>query len=671
MSDVTVTFGAKDEGLASSLKKFNGDLGNTGVAAGKSAAAVGKSFGSMIKAGAGLAIGLGAVMAVFKGITGTIGSFVDALDMGGRLSDTASRTGILAGEVLLLERAFQNTGLSADDVATTLNKMQKAIAEVNEQGEPVNKVFAQIGLSMEMLKKLTPDEQFKRIGAAISAIPDPAERAAIAMGIFGKSGGALLPLFRDFGGTMSTASGQLGSMVSIMNENANAFDAVSDKINVIKGKFVEFAAGILTKIVPALDFITEALSRIDAAKIGSDLAKAFIGATTAMEGFGAATNAIKAGDLGLAFSLAFSAISLQAKETANQIYAHITAAFSAAGQFLGAIFALDGALAQTLLGFFDFAANKIVSAISRGLAQAFAGSVLTEGLSRQLNIAANDANIAANKIQDSLTGAGGRIGEQFTAAGKAFPESFASALETTVPLFSGLEEEAEALRKKMQSINTPAAELGGVWVEILSNVESASLTLAGEFSASLGAAVGASDKIAANFADISSTGGVDLSSGAGKSLSDQVANLKTTSEGAVGASDGPKATKSGGGGGSGGGADFVDKVEANQPSIRRQPRADKITHSGKSERQKQIDADRNIPMADRTKGGTLREELDARMDSMKSESEKNKQAEEKKTAGAEKGKKPEPVDPLVKLVTSIKTLMEKLENKLPTSALTA
>jgi len=222
----------------------------------------------------------------------------------------------------------------------------------------------------------------------------------------------------------------------------------------------------------------------------------------------------------------------------------------------------------------------------------------------------------------------------------------------------------------MQSINTPAAELGGVWVEILSNVESASLTLAGEFSASLGAAVGASDKIAANFADISSTGGVDLSSGAGKSLSDQVANLKTTSEGAVGASDGPKATKSGGGGGSGG-VDLVDKVEANQPSIRRQPRADKIRNLGRSEIQKQIDADRNIPMADRTKGGTLREELDARMDSMKSESEKNKQAEEKKTAGAEKGKKPDPVDPMVQLVTSIKTLMEKLELKLPTSALTA
>ena len=671
MSDVTVTFGAKDEGLASSLKKFNGDLGNTGVAAGKSASAVGNSFGSMIKAGAGLAIGLGAVMAVFKGITGTIGSFVDALDMGGRLSDTASRTGILAGEVLLLERAFQNTGLSANDVATTLNKMQKAIAEVNEKGEPVNKVFAQIGLSMEMLKKLTPDEQFKRIGAAISAIPDPAERAAIAMAIFGRSGGALLPLFRDFGGTMSTASAQLGSMVSIMNENANAFDAVSDKINVIKGKFVEFAAGILTKIVPALDFITEALSRIDAAKIGSDLAKAFIGATTAMEGFGAATNAIKAGDLGLAFSLAFSAISLQIKETANQIYANITAAFIAAGQFMATMFDPEGMLAMSAFFLFQMLSDRLISAIAGGLSKALDGSFLTQGISDNLHKISQEAKATADFAEIFLGGAGASIALQFADAANAFPESFASALETTVPLFSGLEEEAEALRKKMQSINTPAAELGGVWVEILSNVESASLTLAGEFSASLGAAVGASDKIAANFADISSTGGVDLSSGAGKSLSDQVADLKTTSEGAVGASDGPKATESGGGGVRAGGADLVDKVEANQPSIRRQPKKTKSINIGKSARQKQIDAERLIPLADRTKGGTLREELDARMDSMKSESEKNKQAEEKKTAGAEKGKKPEPVDPMVKLVTSIKTLMEKLELKLPTSALTA
>jgi len=113
----------------------------------------------------------------------------------------------------------------------------------------------------------------------------------------------------------------------------------------------------------------------------------------------------------------------------------------------------------------------------------------------------------------------------------------------------------------------------------------------------------------------------------------------------------------------------ADAVEINQPSIRRQPRADKIRNLGKSARQKQIDADRDIPMADRTKGGTLREELDARMDAMKGESEKKKQAEKEIEGESKQGKGPDSKKPeaqsMESIVTAIKAILEKIEPKLP------
>ncbi|MFZ4536902.1 hypothetical protein [Propionivibrio sp.] len=678
MSDVNVGFAAKDEGFSSSLKKFNSNLEDVGKSAQKASAVIGASFASMIKAGAGLALGVGAVKAVFAGITGTIGSFTDALDMGGRLADTASRTGLLAGEVLLLERAFSNTGLSADDVAGTINKMQKALVGVNEEGEPTNKTFAQLGLNMSYLKTLSPDQQFKQIAQAISDIPDPAERAAAAMGIFGKSGAAMLPLFRDFSATMSDAKGQLGSMVDVMNKNASTFDAVGDKIKVIQGKFKEFAAGVLDVVIPALDFVTEGLARIDAAKLGKDLATAFVGATIAMDGFAAATNLVKAGDFSGAFSLAFSSIVLQVKQTANEIYRNFIAAFSAAGSFLATVFDVKGAIAQTAFALFEIMGQKLVSVISRGLSNAFDGNALTQGLSDGLRNAAITADLTAKGIQTSLTGAGGRIADQFKAAGTAFPTSFAEAYAQTEPLFTGLEADAAALEATMARIPVPAEKLSSVWTDILSNVDNASMSLTTKFNAGIDSAVGASEKLAANFAGIS--GGLDSGLGDGKSpLSDQVAALKTSVEQpSTGMSAGPAAA-----------------APSLPPGFRALNKAGTSFEYQDSRGNTRSRIDARAPQSSFNTGGLGKkidvfggktaEEFAGKVGGKESpamkmarerterEAKEGKQTEKKKDAagGAKAGDAGKKEDPLTTAVEKIRSLMESLEKKLPVNALAA
>jgi len=62
-----------------------------------------------------------------------------------------------------------------------------------------------------------------------------------------------------------------------MDAKSGVFDTVSDKITIIKGKFIEFAAGILDKAAPALEIITTMLSKIDAAGLGQKLAGSFAG----------------------------------------------------------------------------------------------------------------------------------------------------------------------------------------------------------------------------------------------------------------------------------------------------------------------------------------------------------------------------------------------------------
>ena len=409
-------------------------------------------------AGAAVKLGTAAIDAAFAVAQKTVQSFGDALNMGGRLAELSDRTGIAVDKVMLLERAFQNTGIGADSLGPIINKMQKAIVDAGDGTSKAADAFTKLGIPLSALQKLSPDEQLRAIGKAIAGIPDPAERAAVSMEIFGKSGGALNQMFADMDGELETAKSQLGTLPQIMKEGAKQFDRISDAVVIISGKFVEFAAGIIDKVKPALDALTTGLTRIDAAKLGQQLAGFFTGAGEGMKGFQAAVDAIDAGDMGTAFKIVAQAIQIQFKETGNSIYASMVAAFKTAGEFAVKIFDPSGAIGQTLLMSFDLLANKAGASIMSGLAKAFDGSYLTRGIADSLREMAGQATETAKIAEEGLKGAGSRIAKQFTETGKALPESFKENMAGVPPLFTGIEEHQKEIDRLQQGITRSTKE---------------------------------------------------------------------------------------------------------------------------------------------------------------------------------------------------------------------
>jgi hypothetical protein len=134
-------------------------------------------------------LALGAAALGIAGFTAALAGLKAALDLGGRLSDVASNTGLLAGEALVLERAFQDAGIAGEKLQPTINKMQRSMVEAGEGLLTYKKAFDALGLSLEDLRSMGTAEQFKAIQAALAGVGDPAERAARAMQIFGRSGG--------------------------------------------------------------------------------------------------------------------------------------------------------------------------------------------------------------------------------------------------------------------------------------------------------------------------------------------------------------------------------------------------------------------------------------------------------------------------------------------------
>lgn len=425
MSKVDVKFGATDDGLAATLGKLNGALDNIDKNTKKASESVNGSFASMVKAGAALAIGFGAIKAAAALVSGTLGTFKDALDLGGTLADMSARTGIAIKDLVVLGRAFENAGKSADDVGPVINKMQKAIVEAGEGSAGPKAAFDLLGISLDDIKKKSPADQLELIGKAISGIQDPAQKTKIAMDIFGKSGADMMAFFDSGKDGIAGARKELGSFADIMGVNSAQMDTISDQFNAIKNKALEFAAGMLSKLLPAIELVTTGLSRIDAAALGVKLGEVITGGSNAMKGFSDALAAVKLGEFGTAFDIAFNSIKLQAADSINSIYANIQGLFAAIPVFLdqsGILMILD----NLVMGI----ANKLSSSLRSVIAE-FLQSIGRLGAAADMRLFsdadADRAKLYFNLVNVGISSIGHNIGQAGDAAKAAYDKAQAGA----------------------------------------------------------------------------------------------------------------------------------------------------------------------------------------------------------------------------------------------------
>ena len=107
------------------------------------------------------------------------------------------------------------------------------------------------------------------MGEAIGKIENPAQRSAMAMEIFGKSGAKLLSVFAA--GGMADVQENLGRQSKLMLENAGVFDRSSDVLgtagNKVRGLFVGMAAEVMPQFMGLID----ELNKVDLTGIGESL----------------------------------------------------------------------------------------------------------------------------------------------------------------------------------------------------------------------------------------------------------------------------------------------------------------------------------------------------------------------------------------------------------------
>ena len=204
--------------------------------------------------GAVLAKGAMAVGNAFRSAASAVSGFVSSIrvsaDASGKL---ATRLGMSVKSLQGLQMAATMAGVG--DLTPTLQKMSIILGQAAAGAKPATEALAGIGLSIDDLAGMNPEEQFKAIAAAISAIPDPASRAAAAVKIFGKSGVELLPLLSQNLEEVQARMERLGAVLS--SDQTEAIEAMNDALTMVQATFEGIIGQVVGNLAPVVTALAE------------------------------------------------------------------------------------------------------------------------------------------------------------------------------------------------------------------------------------------------------------------------------------------------------------------------------------------------------------------------------------------------------------------------------
>jgi TP901 family phage tail tape measure protein len=131
-------------------------------------------------------------------ISGALGgALMHFAAVGDQLDKMSQRTGVSATALAELGFAAEQSGTNIEAVEKVLTRLNKTIGEARVGSKVAAEAMELVGVSAADLATKDTEQIFTQIAAALEAMPNAADRASIAMRIFGKSGTQILPMLES------------------------------------------------------------------------------------------------------------------------------------------------------------------------------------------------------------------------------------------------------------------------------------------------------------------------------------------------------------------------------------------------------------------------------------------------------------------------------------------
>ncbi len=207
---------------------------------------------SGLLAGLGVALSAGALLAIGH----------EALETADDLSKLSQKTGISVESLSLLKPIAEQSGISLEGLAKGMQKLAKAMVAAAGGAKEQAETFSRLGVSVkDSVGQLRPTEQvLLDLADAFAAMPDGAEKSALAVKLFGKSGVELIPFLNQGRAGIEQLKQQFKALgLEISGDTAKAAEKFNDTLDTVKQALRGIAMKVAEAALPALQSFADAL----------------------------------------------------------------------------------------------------------------------------------------------------------------------------------------------------------------------------------------------------------------------------------------------------------------------------------------------------------------------------------------------------------------------------
>lgn len=246
LAKLVVSLEAETAKYHKELEKAQKRLESFGKGAQAEATAIGVAVGEFINEAAGR---------IFEFAKHTI----DAAD---ELSKLSQSSGIAVTALSELQYAADLSGVSQEDLAASLSKLNKAGVEAAEGSKEQAAAFKALGVDVLDGSKRVKDSEalLMDVADAFSGFQDGPEKAAVAMAIFGKSGAKLIPFLNSGRVGLEELRAEASKFgVTMTDEAAKAAEEFNDNLTRMQRAAQGVVVQMVQELVPTLTAVSEGM----------------------------------------------------------------------------------------------------------------------------------------------------------------------------------------------------------------------------------------------------------------------------------------------------------------------------------------------------------------------------------------------------------------------------
>jgi hypothetical protein len=190
------------------------------------------------------------------------------------VDDLSQRTGVSTQTLQAYQFAAEKSGVSVETFGKGVQKLGINLGEAQTGNKGAIKSFADLGLSVQELSRLSPEAAFEAVAAAISQLPGPAQQAAAAVSLFGKSGAELVPMFAEGAGYLSEMRAEAERLGLVLSKDqVQGLATLDDSIQAVSLTFRAFQQRVTAELAPSLIAAAESAATFISALNVQEVAK--------------------------------------------------------------------------------------------------------------------------------------------------------------------------------------------------------------------------------------------------------------------------------------------------------------------------------------------------------------------------------------------------------------